>query len=75
MLLKCPHCSRAGEHVRSDFFGDWVVCSVCELPFAWRDARAGNGSKPSHGNGQSDDPGTNERAALQETVSRTRNER
>ena len=40
MLLRCPHCNRSGEHVRSDFFGDWVVCSVCELPFAWREARA-----------------------------------
>jgi hypothetical protein len=51
MLLRCPHCKRSGEHVRSDFFGDWVVCSVCELPFAWREARAeenGNGN----GNGR-----------------------
>jgi hypothetical protein len=43
MLLRCPHCKRSGEHVRSDFFGDWVVCSVCELPFAWREARAEEG--------------------------------
>jgi hypothetical protein len=47
MLLRCPHCNRSGEHVRSDFFGDWVVCSVCELPFAWREARAGE-----NGNGR-----------------------
>lgn len=24
--------------MRGDFFGDWVVCSTCELPFAWREA-------------------------------------
>jgi len=41
MFLRCPHCRRTGEHVRSDFFGDWVVCPVCELPFAWREAQAG----------------------------------
>lgn len=38
MLLQCPHCDRRGDHVRSDFIGDWVVCRICELPFAWRDA-------------------------------------
>lgn len=39
MLLQCPHCRRCGEHARPDFFGDWVVCRSCELPFAWREAR------------------------------------
>jgi hypothetical protein len=66
MLLRCPHCSRSGEHVRSDFFGDWVVCSVCELPFAWREARSESDSESGNGNG---------RSAIQATASRTRNER
>ncbi len=52
MLLRCPHCNRSGEHVRSDFFGDWVVCSVCELPFAWREARAEENGTGSNGNGR-----------------------
>jgi hypothetical protein len=66
MLLRCPHCGRSGEHVRSDFFGDWVVCSVCELPFAWREARSESDSENGNGNG---------RTAIQATASRTRNER
>lgn len=52
MLLRCPHCKRSGEHVRSDFFGDWVVCSVCELPFPWREARAEEGGNGSSANGR-----------------------
>jgi hypothetical protein len=51
MLLRCPHCNRSGEHVRSDFFGDWVVCSVCELPFAWREARAEESGRSPNGHG------------------------
>lgn len=51
MLLKCPHCTRKGEHVRNDFFGDWVVCAVCELPFAWREARSDEDALQVHGTG------------------------
>ena len=65
MLLRCPHCKRSGEHVRSDFFGDWVVCSVCELPFAWREARA-----EENGNGNE-----NGRQAVAAETAPTRNER
>lgn len=43
MLLRCPHCQRSGEQARRDFFGDWVVCPTCELPFAWREARIDDG--------------------------------
>lgn len=66
MLLRCPHCSRTGEHVRSDFFGDWVVCAVCELPFAWRDARTEDLLEPVNGNGL---------RVVQRQPSRTRDER
>lgn len=41
MLLRCPHCHARREQARSDFLGDWVVCPVCELPFAWRDSGLG----------------------------------
>ncbi|MGD2152026.1 MAG: hypothetical protein PVG79_02085 [Gemmatimonadales bacterium] len=68
MLLRCPHCKRAGEHVRSDFFGDWVVCSVCELPFAWREARTEDDAEQARTNG-------NGRRALEREPSRTRDER
>ncbi len=37
MVLRCPHCDSNGEHVPSRFYGDWVACPSCELPFAWRD--------------------------------------
>jgi hypothetical protein len=52
MLLRCPHCGRVGEHVRCDFFGDWVVCPVCELPFAWRQAGADENGNKQNGNGR-----------------------
>lgn len=38
MLLQCPHCATSGEHMRSDLIGNSVVCPICELPFAWRQA-------------------------------------
>jgi hypothetical protein len=38
MRLRCPHCQKRGEHARSDFLGDWVVCAACRLPFTWRPA-------------------------------------
>ena len=41
MHIRCPHCRKKGDHLRSDFFGDWVVCPKCELPFPWRDAQIG----------------------------------
>lgn len=40
MLLRCPYCQRRGEHVRSDFLGDWVVCPACQFPFSWRETLA-----------------------------------
>ena len=49
MILKCPHCEKNADHLRSDFFGDWVVCPTCELPFAWKEA--GNGRPGTVGNG------------------------
>ena len=64
MLLRCPHCCRSGEHVRNDFFGDWVVCSVCELPFAWREARS-----------ESDSESGNGRSAIRASASQTRDDR
>ncbi len=53
MLLRCPHCDKNADHMRSDFFGDWVVCPTCELPFAWREARMGElrSSCAANGNG------------------------
>ncbi len=39
VILRCPHCQTAGQHPRGDLVGDWVLCHVCELPFAWREAR------------------------------------
>lgn len=55
MILRCPHCDKRADHLRSDVFGDWVVCPKCELPFAWKEAedserseaRNGNGARPS----------------------------
>lgn len=49
MILRCPHCEKNADHLRSDFFGDWVVCPKCELPFAWKEA--GNGDHGTVGNG------------------------
>ena len=54
MHLRCPHCTKKGDHLRSDFFGDWVVCPKCELPFPWRETKMGetvadlqqNGKRP-----------------------------
>jgi hypothetical protein len=66
MLLRCPHCHRTGEHVRSDFFGDWVVCSVCELPFSWRHTHVDGEAEDASGDGQQ---------AAQRAESRNRNER
>ena len=63
MLLQCPHCDRRGDHVRSDFIGDWVVCHVCELPFAWRDA------------GDEDEGSEEEQRNTKVQSSSTRNER
>ncbi len=74
MLFRCPHCNRTGEHVRSDFFGDWVVCSVCELPFAWREARAGGEAETARLNRGAPDPRTNGQEAVTREPSRTRNE-
>lgn len=49
MILRCPHCEKNADHLRSDFFGDWVVCPKCELPFAWKEA--GSGRPNTVGNG------------------------
>ncbi len=51
MYLRCPHCERRGDHTRSDFFGDWVVCPSCELPFAWREAQIDELAADYHSNG------------------------
>jgi hypothetical protein len=51
MLLRCPHCNRIRDHVRSDFYGDWVVCPACELPFAWYESRAKENGHPRPGIG------------------------
>ncbi len=41
LRLQCPYCRKEREHPRGDVLGDWIVCTVCELPFAWRDATTG----------------------------------
>ena len=51
MLLRCPHCNRIRDHIRSDFFGDWVVCPACELPFSWYEAKAQENGHPRPGVG------------------------
>ncbi len=38
MVLRCPNCSRRSQHLRGDFVGQWVVCPICEVPFAWGQA-------------------------------------
>ena len=40
MVLPCPHCDANADYDRAAFFGHWVVCPACELPFAWREAGA-----------------------------------
>ena len=37
MVLRCPHCGTLARYVRGDFSGKWVICHVCEAPFAWRE--------------------------------------
>ena len=64
MFLRCPHCDDNADHLRSDFFGDWVVCPFCELPFAWREAHLDeeaeeskkNGVGRGNGNGHGNEP-------------------
>ena len=38
MTMECPHCGWATAQIPTKTSGDWVVCRVCERPFAWRDA-------------------------------------
>ena len=44
VILRCPHCDTAGQHPTGDLVGDWVVCDVCELPFAWDGAAVAGGN-------------------------------
>ncbi len=50
MHLRCPRCQKKSRHARGDVLGQWVICPVCERPFAWREAPPGrerrNGNNP-----------------------------